>query len=317
MLSDAQLAEFDANGVLVIENVFPAATIDAVRAEYAALLGDLVDGWIAEGRLAPDVAALSFEGRLRAAYVAGCDWFQPMDISLPGGEIAPDTPMHFGPAVFALLRSDAILDVVESLIGPEIVSNPIQHVRIKPPAHLLKSDEVRPHVTFTDWHQDQGVTHEEADETDMVTVWIAISDATVENGCLQVVPRAHRDTLKTHCPAGIQLSIPDAALDKSRAEPLPVKSGGVVVFHPKTPHSSLVNVTDGFRWSFDVRYNRAGQPTGRSHFPSFIARSRAAPETELRDAAVWRGMWEDARARLAVRPHIPIHRWDADAPACA
>ncbi|QIE55470.1 phytanoyl-CoA dioxygenase family protein [Pikeienuella piscinae] len=310
-------ARFDEEGYLVVENVFPEAAIAAVRAEYAALLDGLCARWVAEGRLRPEVMALDFEGRLRASYVAGLDWFQPMDISLPGGEIAADTPMHFGPAIFSLMRHDAILDLVEGLIGPEITSNPIQHVRIKPPAALLKTDETRPHVTYTDWHQDRGVTHAEADETEMVTVWIAISDATAENGCLQVVPRTHREALKTHCPAGIQLSIPDAALEKGGAVPLPVKSGGVVIFHPGTAHASLVNRTDGFRWSFDIRYNVTGQPTGRNHFPSFVARSRAAPQTELRDADQWRALWEAARARLARRPHIPIHRWDADAPACA
>ena len=34
--------------------------------------------------------------------------------------------MHSGPAVFDLLRHPAILDVVESVIGPEIASNPVQ-----------------------------------------------------------------------------------------------------------------------------------------------------------------------------------------------
>lgn len=317
MLDDTIKTRFEAEGFLVLENVFPAAIIEAVKAEYAVLLADLVKGWIDAGRLPPQIAGMDFDGQLRASYEAKLDWFQPMDISLPGGVIGADTPMHFGPAVLAMMTDPAILDLVEALIGPEITSNPIQHVRIKPPAAALHADETRPHLTITDWHQDQGVTHEEADETDMITVWIAISDATPENGCLQVVPGTHREALKTHCPAGIQLSIPDEVLDKARAVPLPVRSGGVVIFHPKTAHSSLVNQTDGFRWSFDIRYNRTGQPTGRSHFPSFIARSSAAPDTELRDADEWRRMWEEARAKLAQQQHIPIHRWDPDAAACA
>lgn len=309
--------ELDREGYLVLENVIPPEVIAAVRAEYDALLEGLCAGWVAEGRLEPEVMALDFEGRLQAAYVKGLDWFQPMDISLPGGEISADTPMHFGPAVFDLLRHDAILDIAEELIGAEITSNPIQHVRIKPPAKLLRGDESRPHVTVTGWHQDRGVTHEEADETDMITVWVAISDATAENGCLQVIPKSHRGDLKPHCPTGIQLSIPETIMPRDEAKPLPVKSGGIVVFHPGTAHASLVNESEGFRWSFDIRYNRTGQPTGRNHFPSFTARSRSAPETELRSADQWRRSWEEARARLAREAHIPIHRWDADAPACA
>ena len=65
-------------------------------------------------------------------------------------------------------------------------------MRIKPPSTDLHGDEIRAHITATDWHQDRAVGHAEADQTNMVTVWCAISDATVENGCLQVIPGAHR-----------------------------------------------------------------------------------------------------------------------------
>jgi phytanoyl-CoA hydroxylase len=101
------------------------------------------------------------------------------------------------------------------------------------------------------------------------------------------------------------------------AQPLPVKAGGVVIFDPLTPHASRDNNSERFRWSFDIRYNQTGQPTGRSHFPSFAVRSAAAPERVLRDWQVWMKMWEDARAELAQEAHIPIHRWTSDAPACA
>jgi ectoine hydroxylase-related dioxygenase (phytanoyl-CoA dioxygenase family) len=208
------------------------------------------------------------------------------------------------------------LDVVESLIGPELTSNPIQHVRIKPPATDLQRDEVRAHITATDWHQDRAVAHEEADTTRMVTVWIAVTDATVENGCLQVQPLTQAQDMLPHCPR-TQTGIADGFIDETQAVPLPVKAGGVVLFHPLTPHASLVNRTDGFRWSFDIRYNVTGEPTGRSHFPDFVARSRSRPDTELRDWRVWQQMWEEARARLSKAPHIPIHRWTSDAPFCA
>jgi ectoine hydroxylase-related dioxygenase (phytanoyl-CoA dioxygenase family) len=103
-------------------------------------------------------------------------------------------------------------------------------------------------------------------------------------------------------------------VDEAKAVPLPVKSGGVILFHPLTPHASLVNRSSRFRWSFDLRYNRRGQPTGRAHFPDFVARSRANPESELKSWKTWRGVWKDARARLAASPHVEIHRWRAESP---
>jgi phytanoyl-CoA hydroxylase len=213
-----------------------------------------------------------------------------------------------------MVTNPRLLDMVEQLIGPEITSNPIQHVRIKPPATTLRGDEVRAHITATDWHQDRAVALEAADTTDMVTVWLAITDATVENGCLQVAPG--KVGMLPHCPK-TQTAIADGFVDVSGAVPVPVKAGGAVIFHPLTPHASLINKTTGFRWSFDLRYNVTGQDTGRSHFPAFVARSRETPEMELNDWRRWAEMWAEARTRLAIAPHKPIHRWQADSPACA
>ncbi|WP_425072845.1 phytanoyl-CoA dioxygenase family protein [Sagittula sp. S175] len=313
MLSDDQIRQFETEGYLVVDNVLDTATLDAVRSEYAALLDRLYAGWETEGRV-PSAGDQDFWQKLLTSYAAGCDWFQPMDISLPGGEITADTPFHFGPAVFDMITHKRLLDMVQDLIGPELTSNPIQHVRLKPPAPTLVKDEPRAHITATDWHQDKAVAHAEADSTRMVTVWLAISDATVENGCLQVVPG--KPQMYPHCPQK-QTAIAPGCLDETKALTLPVKAGGAVLFHPLTPHASLANQSQDFRWSFDIRFNVTGHPTGRSHFPSFIARSEAHPAAELRDWEAWKGLWEAARAELATRPHIPIHRWSSDAPVCA
>ena len=317
MLNAAQLSSFEKNGYLVIDNVFDQENIlGPVRSEYAALLDALYKGWFNKGLVKTDPEELDFYGQLLEAYEAGCDWFQPMDISLPGDRISDDTPMHFGPAIFDFITSKNLLDLVEDLIGSEITSNPIQHVRIKPPAIGLREDENRAHLTSTDWHQDRAVGLEDADETKMVTVWCAITDATVENGCLQVIPGGHLEGMKPHCPK-VQTAIADGKIDVGKAVPLPVKSGGVVIFHPLVPHGSLENTTNGFRWSFDIRFNVTGQATGRSHFPEFVARSKSNPDSELRDWRLWKAMWEAARFDNAKKDHIKIHRWDSNAPACA
>lgn len=315
-LTAAQIEEFDRCGYLVVPDVIPPAIMKAVKAEYETLLDRLYAGWVAADRVTIAPETLDFWGKLLTAYRAGCDYFQPMDISLPGDQIKTDTPFHFGPAVFDLLTAEPLLDIVEQLIGPELTSNPIQHVRIKPPATQLAAEEIRAHITATDWHQDRGVTHAEADQTDMITVWIAMTDATAENGCLQVRPQETGQQMLPHCPR-TQTGIAHGFIDEDAGVPLPVKSGGVVLFHPLTPHASLPNRTDGFRWSFDIRFNKTGQPTGRAHFPHFIARSRANPASELRDWRLWKQMWEDARTRLSDAPHIDIHRWTSDAPFCA
>ena len=317
MLSNDDLKSFHENGYIVVQDVLnKEEIIDPLKKEYSDLLDQLIQTWISEGKMPPPHDGSNFYEKLLLAYSSSCDWFQPMDISLPGDQIKVDTPMHLSSAIFNLLTCPAILNIVEQLIGPEITSNPIQHIRLKPPKAALKSDEIRAHVMSAEWHQDRGVTHADADETTMVTVWIAISDADENNGCLQVIPHQLNQNLLPHC-SRKQLAIADEFIDPSQAIPLPVRAGGLIIFHPLTVHSSLENDTENFRWSFDLRYNRTGEPTGRSHFPEFVARSILNPERVLTDWQEWKQMWEEARSKLAKIEHIPIHRWKSNSPHCA
>lgn len=317
MLTPAQIQRFHDQGYLVVNDVIDRTTVlEPLIEEYDRALSTCCEAWAADGKLSDSVANGTFEEKVLATYAQGLDYFQPLDISLPGGDIAADTPFHAGPAAFALLTAPALLDAVEALIGPEITSNPIQHVRIKPPAAGLDPREIRAHITATDWHQDRAVTLEDADETRMVTAWVAVTDATVENGCLQVIPESHRGAMLPHCP-NPQVGIPERLLAGATPAPLPVRSGGVVFFHPLTIHGSLANRSDHIRWSFDLRYNVTGEATGRPMFPEFVARSRRDPSTELLDPIRWHAMWGNARARLSAAAGTAIHRWAPDAAHCA
>ncbi len=71
------------------------------------------------------------------------------------------------------------------------------------------------------------------------------------------------------------------------------------------------------RWSFDLRYNPIGQPTGRGAFPGFVARSQAHPETELREPQAWADLWYEARQRLADQEMGAFNRWSKENPVCA
>lgn len=313
MLTNAQRDQFDRDGYVVVHDLLPPETLQAVRAEYETAMDRLYDGWHADG-LVPPAGGHDFNAKLAAASAAGIDWFQPLDISLPFGGIGDSTPMHCGPAVFDMMRAPRILDVMEQLLGPEITSNPIQHVRIKPPPQHVAEGESRAHITATEWHQDRAVAMDEADRTDMITVWLAITDATLDNGCLQVLPGKHE--LLTHCPH------PQARIGKDQASfdgamPLPIPAGSAILFHPLTPHGSRANVSQSFRWSFDLRYQKTGQPTGREQFPEFVVRSAADPGSVLTDWRAWEAMWNDARHTLARSEITRFHRWDPNAEVCA
>jgi hypothetical protein len=316
------LERFGEQGYLVIEDVLDVADdLDPVVAEYEALLDELAARWYGEGKLGATFAGLPFGQRFAQVLREIPAAIRYFDISLPLSGVTEDAPIHLGAAVFRLLTSPRLIDAVEQVVGPEILSNPIQHVRIKPPERLLPPGARGALVSQTEWHQDQGVALPEIDQTDMLTVWLPITDATVENGCLCVVPQSHQRGLVTHCPGpgpGPRNPYIPEAIRGPDYQPVPMKRGGVLFLHRRTMHASLKNESDGIRWSFDLRYQPIGQPTGRPMFPEFVVRSRRHPASELHDPEEWAERWRAARRRLA---HTPtegnVHRWDGSAAVCA
>jgi phytanoyl-CoA hydroxylase len=319
---------FGDQGYVLVEGLLdPQRDLDPVVREYEVALDRVADEWRAEGKIASTYADLPFARRF--AHVlndAGPSGYRPFDISLSGRMAATEPmhqSMHLGPAIFDLITNQGLLDVVEQLIGPEILSNPIQHVRIKPPEALL-SPEFRGRntmVSAVEWHQDQGVALPEVDQTDMLTVWFPVFDATIENGCLCIIPESHKRGLLTHCPSrpgqSFDLRIPES-VRQADGMPVPMERGGVLFLHRRTMHSSLRNLSDGVRWSFDLRYQPIGQPTGRPWFPAFVARSRRDPGAEVHDWRTWASLWEGARSNLAVHPEeMKPRRWTGTEPVCA
>lgn len=314
----AQLAE---DGYLVVEDLFdPAIDFAPLYPEWQSILDDLVDRLVAEGALTNRYAELPFDQRLIAINAAsGATDPQPFDISLPQKHIRHDTPLHLSTSIFSLLTHPRLLDVAEELLGSELVSNPIQHVRMKLPARTLRGAAAESYLAAkVPWHQDWGVLLPEADASTILSCWVAITDADEENGCLQVIPGSHRSDLLSHCPTDPQSSIPDRFLELDKACSVPMRAGSVLFFERRLVHGSLDNVTpDRIRISMDLRYQPAGQPTGRPDFPSFLARSASRPDAVLSDPSAWVELWLETRSRLAEDGVPKFTRWDADAPFCA
>jgi ectoine hydroxylase-related dioxygenase (phytanoyl-CoA dioxygenase family) len=175
---------------------------------------------------------------------------------------------------FALMSNPKILDVVESLIGPEIFANPVYNVRPKVPR--VAAGEVP-------WHQDKSYWPG-ALSNPVITVWVAVVDATVENGCLRVIPRTHHEAVagfhfETYSGTAYR-ELDDVVVAglKARARPVPVGAGGAIVFNDRFIHSSGPNASDHVRWSVDLRYQPADQDPMPQYGTGFLARSRARPE---------------------------------------
>jgi phytanoyl-CoA hydroxylase len=290
-LTEEQVAAFREEGVVVVEGVVPEAELAPVIAECEAWVDRKARELHAEGKIKDLAEGEDFTHRYATLHRQSREIAKGLDIM-----------MMRGPALFTFLRSPSLLDAVETLVGPEITCSPIQHLRAKPPAEFPGDGDGFYNVP---WHQDMAVTWVEADASEIVTCWLALADATVENGCMEVLPGVFRRGYLDHCsgPAGTQVRpelIPDVA-----PRPVPVRKGGLVFMHRCTPHRSTPNNSTEVRWSLDLRYQPTGTPTGRPFHPDFVVRSRAHPETVLTDHAEWSRLWEEA---LETSKGVKAHR---------
>ena len=220
-LSSGQAGDFDDDGYVVLEGVFDAGVVHEVTAEIDPL----------EARTESFLRRQE-EGRMMIAE-AGAITFS----------------VHLVTRSEALRRfatHPAVLDLCADLVGPDVNLYWDQAVYKKP-------EKPR---RFP-WHQDNGYTYVEPQQ--YLTCWVALTDATVDNGCPWVVPGAHRLGTLRHTfvdPLGFEcFSDPEGAVAA------PVGAGGIVVFSSLTPHLTGPNTTDAVRKAYILQYAPAGART--------------------------------------------------------
>jgi non-haem Fe2+, alpha-ketoglutarate-dependent halogenase len=147
-----------------------------------------------------------------------------------------------------IVHHQAILDAVEDLIGPNIR---LFHLSVWPKnAH---------DAAYVSWHQD--ATYFGLEPAVQVTAWVALTDASIEAGCMEVIPGSHklgqlhhaeRDHEKHNLLSrGQTITV---AFDKSRTEFMPVRAGQFSLHHTHLVHNSRPNLTDDRRIGLGISY---------------------------------------------------------------
>ena len=140
-----------------------------------------------------------------------------------------DNPHSERPLFLELARKPALIALVETIIGPG-VSLYFSQVFMKP----ARGGGPKPA------HQDN-YYFGPADPDGLVTAWLALDEATVENGCMRFADGSHkRDILQHGAPPGqpFNLQVPEAVLDGVDMSPAPVPRGGVSFHHGGVLHNS-------------------------------------------------------------------------------
>lgn len=151
-------------------------------------------------------------------------------------------------ATRAMGESEALAGPVCDLLGPEIDCFQSQFI--------LKN----PGVIGQPWHQDSYYFY--FDKQPQVAAWVALSRATLKNGCLWVLPGSHKEPIHKHIPDRRPaankgyLEIVDA--DFGGRVAVTMEPGDVLFFHSFLMHMSTDNQADERRAAMVYHYGRAG-----------------------------------------------------------
>ncbi len=154
------------------------------------------------------------------------------------------------PAFRRHLYNPKIVAIVAALMGTDTVRVWHDQAQVKPPRVGGP----------TIWHQDYPYWPVIA-PADLVSAWVALEDATPENGCMSMVPRSHLwgtygdgtiSNTEDHSPANDPGFIPPG--EKVQVVPCPVPAGSVVFHHCMTWHGAPPNHSDRNRPAIAVHY---------------------------------------------------------------
>jgi phytanoyl-CoA hydroxylase len=228
MLDESRKQFYKKNGYLVVEGVFRPEELEAVRQRTDEIVRD--PGTAPEG---------GFVGRendtIKDKTVLDTENNPVRNISFMA---------RFDPAFQEAARHPKLLEIVRGLLGGRVKVFRDQ-MPLKPPGGQDKPP-----------HQDQSYFRVQPMD-DLVTAWIALDDATIENGCMRYVPESHH--------YGILEVVPDPKrpvhhvpktgnLTLEEEVSCPVPAGSVIFHHGLTLHRSAVNHTDTWRRALIFHY---------------------------------------------------------------
>lgn len=253
LLTPDELHQYFEEGWVIKRDVFDEAQLSRVIGSFEDLVGQVAARLKDGGKIENDHADADVYTRLT---LLERDW--------PGAGVLLHK-MGVLPDSFAeLWASPQLLSAARQVLGPDLDGHPVWNLRCKTPT----TEEAT-----VPWHQDAGYLEKGSWDKLQLTAWVPLVDATLHNGCMQVLRGGHRAGAvagHTSCWGStwyIDLPLEEAArtlgvdpdVDLVTCE---VPKGGVLFLNNLVPHRSLENYSDGIRWSLDLRWQRPGEDNG-------------------------------------------------------
>lgn len=147
---------------------------------------------------------------------------------------------------FELATHPKVLDLVERMIGPDILLFNV--------TYIIKEPNSPSHVS---WHQDLtywGLSHD-----DQVSMWLALSPATEESGCMRMIPGSHKQGRVDHETTADDSNVllqgqTVRGVREEDALLCPLQPGEATFHHGWTLHASMPNKSNDRRIGLNVQY---------------------------------------------------------------
>jgi ectoine hydroxylase-related dioxygenase (phytanoyl-CoA dioxygenase family) len=247
-VTDAQREQLACDGYFITPVIFDDPTVTAVREEMERIWREQVE---AAERAKVDALALD-QARYRP-FIA-----RLQDHSETCG---------------AFCRHPVILDLCRGLVGPDADMTWNQTI-IKPPTSRDPNATATARENAFAWHQDQwyALKGDYAKDSNLdileapnsgITLWIAISRTTVDNGTLWLLPGRHREGLLEHEWSAEKREW-QGKFDTSWKIPAVMRAGQALVMRKYLPHGSGTNVSNETRIAYQIGYSVPGLKKGPS-----------------------------------------------------
>ena len=225
-----QIAFYKENGYLVVRQAFnPKEVQDAIDGLVALIMGSR-----------PDFKHVYFEGKAKEILpTLGPDQRQDA-VRKIGAFIEYDARLK------AISHHAEILATLKKLMGGSDAEMFQDMALIKPP----RLGREKP------WHQDKAY-FEYALNTPVVGVWIALDEATIENGCMQIMPGRHKEGPILHFQRR-DWQICDNTMLGQKSIAVPLKPGGLLFFDGMMPHGTPHNSSPNRRRALQFHYAPVG-----------------------------------------------------------
>ncbi len=231
-VTDAHVTQFQEQGFLIVENAFTAQEIKVALDGLFHLLSGAVE----------DFNGVQYERASAGVNVEELPLEEKQDYVRKFMSFA-----DYDQRLNKLAHHPLLLELVQRLIGEAPVL--FQSMALLKPPRLGRDKP---------WHQDHAYFQLELN-TRVVGCWIALDEATIQNGCMVVAPGSHLQGPVVHFRRR-DWQICDTDVDNSGAVAVPLKPGGLLLFQSLLHHGTPPNRSMSRRRALQFHYRPQGAP---------------------------------------------------------